>query len=844
MTAIEELCGRIKSNHRFAADYSSLLASDLSTQLLLPEAFRLDEEVIQRLVQSAAIFSQSPSADTRQMAYRIVVASLAYQEALNGTRNVAKLILTRLGNYPAIRFAFAGEDSDRRIPQTTFFEMLERENSSRVNIAGREALLTDLQLTVWNLLTDRRSVALSAPTSAGKSFVLQSYIRDAKRKNPSSNIVYLVPSRALINQVSAALSSRDADFSLLVATVPVEINSGEMLSPTYVFTPERLQVLLQSSPNLVFHTAIVDEAHLIGDGARGVILYSMLQEMKRRNPEIQFLFSSPQIRDPSVFGKVVGRDDVHVVKTTDSPVAQNLILVRGRAERPREVKLSLWRGAEESSLGHLDVDIDLLSSDDRLIYLSWYLGRNSQSLVYASGPASCESIANKIAILSTQEGAEVDQVKAAARSALSEFAVESVHKSFLLAETVHRGVAFHYGRIPTLLRRAIEDEFDRGNLDCIVCTSTLLQGVNLPARNIFLHNPQTGSDRPIESVDFWNLAGRAGRLGRDFQGNVFLVDYESWESKPLNGERDQSVKPAFEVVLTDQLEEFLQYVSSADRPSGDALEFEVVFAQLFREYRKGRLEEALAGIGAIAPDLSDRLTAAFKLANETVQVATATLDESPQVSGFRQQDLYEYMVKRIGSRGPDYLIPLHPNAGFKEGLDKLRPVFARVHKYLELNSNNSHRYWAPLALRWMRGEPLPLLIDGAIAYYKTRAPATVIREVLSNVENDLRFRYVKLLGCYISVLKRALEETGHVKFADRVPALPLYLELGAASKTMISLLGLGLSRQSSWKVASLTLNREMDAASALAFVRSLNLERVGLSPYLTSEVRQVIAERS
>ena len=83
-------------------------------------------------------------------------------------------------------------------------------------------------------------------------------------------------------------------------------------------------------------------------------------------------------------------------------------------------------------------------------------------------------------------------------------------------------------------------------------------------------------------------------------------------------------------------------------------------------------------------------------ANAKIAIETSTLDESPQISGYRQQELYAYMRGKIAEKGPDYLIPVHPSAAWNDAIYKLRPVFARVHKYLELKSGNSHRYWAPL----------------------------------------------------------------------------------------------------------------------------------------------------
>lgn len=851
MSFVEALCETITGDPRFTADYEAILRQSILSGAGFGEGPALEEEAVRRLLQSATIFAQSEDAGWRQLAYRISIGSLAYSEALAGIRAASRLILARLGNYPAIKFAFHGEPEPRSLTERVFYEIAGRQLDSTVQIGQRSAVLTDMQKAVWEALASGSSLAVSAPTSAGKSFVFLAYIEQLKRTRPSANLVYLVPSRALISQVANDLRTSGADKAFEVTVVPIPVAPTVLGTPIYVLTPERLQVLFYTAPELGFDMAIVDEAHLIGDSSRGVVLHSVLQDLQRRRPEMQFLFSSPQVRDPAVFGTIVGRESVKVIKTSDSPVAQNIILLNGTADDNQRIDILLWRDGEKTPLAEINAAIPIYNSHDRLVYLSWALGINSQSLVYAEGPATCEDIAFKIkglsqdpAILEVASRAEPREESVRVRKELAIFAREAVHPSYVLADTVEGGVGFHYGRIPPLLRNAVESAFADGHLDYIVCTSTLLQGVNLPARNIFMQNPHKGEDHPIEPVDFWNLAGRAGRLGKDFQGNVFLVDYEEWESSPLSGPKDEPVKPSLEVALTDESAELLEYIAATDRPSGESPHLEAAFSKLLRDHRQGQLAETLDRLSGLSPQTRASLMSALEVADKLISLGAETLGASPQISGFRQQQLYDYMIGKIAKEGPDYLIPLHPSAGWTDALNKLRPVFARVHKYLELKSGNHHRYWAPLALRWMRGEPLPIIIDEAIKYHrsqgKNRSSRTVIREVLTAVESDLRFKYVNLLGCYGAVLKEALIASGHASYVAKIPALTLYLELGAASQTMIQFISLGLSRHTANIISGLTINRDMDLSAARAFLSRLSPEAAGLSPYVAGEIRKVL----
>ncbi|OUJ08470.1 DEAD/DEAH box helicase [Gluconobacter sp. DsW_058] len=851
MSFVDGLCEKISGDPRFAADYEAILRQSILSGAGFADGPALEEEVLRRLLQSATIFAQSEEAEWRQLAYRISVGSLAYSKTLAGIRVASRLILARLGNYPAIKFAFKGEAEPRTLTEAIFYEILGRQLDNTVRIGERSAVLTDMQRTVWEALAAGSSLALSAPTSAGKSFVFLAYIEQLKRTRPNANLVYLVPSRALISQVAADLRAASLDKGFGVTTVPIPAASTVLGTPIYVLTPERLQVLFHTAPELRFDVAIVDEAHLIGEGARGVVLHSVLQDLQRRHPDMQFLFSSPQVREPAVFGTVVGRDSVKVVKTKDSPVAQNIILLNRRAGDDKKFDMLLWRDGEKTPLAEIDAAIPIYNSYDGLVYLSWALGNASQSLVYAAGPAACEDVAFKIkelsqdpAVAKVVTSSGLSELSVQVRKELTAFAKEAVHPSYVLAETIEGGVGFHYGRIPPLLRNAVESAFADGHLDYIVCTSTLLQGVNLPARNVFMQNPHKGEENPIEPVDFWNLAGRAGRLGKDFQGNVFLVDYDEWESSPLSGPKDEPIKPSLEVALTDTSAELLEYIAATDRPSGETPNLEAAFSKLLRDYRQGQLDNTFDRLSGLSMQTRASITSALATADNQIGLNMETLAASPQISGYRQQELYDYMIEKIAEKGPDYLIPLHPSAGWREALDKLRPVFARVHKYLELKSGQHHRYWAPLALRWMRGEPLPMIIDDAINYHKrkgkNRSNRTVIREVLTDVESSLRFKYVNMLGCYGAVLKEALTATGHASYAAKIPALTLYLELGAASQTMIQLISLGLSRHTAHVLSSLTINRDMDLESARGFLSRLTPETAGLSPYVADELRRVL----
>src|SRR5882762_4540198 len=140
---------------------------------------------------------------------------------------------------------------------------------------------------------------------------------------------------------------------------------------------------------------------------------------------------------------------------------------------------------------------------------------DSTSIIYCNDP----STADKTAAILAKDLSEQD-INSDTQD-LIDFLRSHIHSRYRLADALAQGVAFHYGNIPQIIRARIEELLRDRVLRFVCCTSTLLQGVNLPAKNIFLENPKKGRGKPMLPGDFWNLVGRAGRMSKEFTGNVY-----------------------------------------------------------------------------------------------------------------------------------------------------------------------------------------------------------------------------------------------------------------------------------------------------------------------------------
>lgn len=566
----------------------------------------------------------------------------------------------------------------------------------------------------------------------------------------------------------------------------------------------------------------VDEAHQIGEGDRGVMLQGVLDELVQRRPDVRLHFIMPRIRNPRALPDLFGRAAL-VRKTEDSPVEQNVVLIEVDPSVPDVVRASL-RGATSEKLVFQLPQI-LRAAEQKLAHLAWFFGRGAQNIVYANGQAGCENVARLICDVIREVG-EVDGTHAEARAELSRLVADHVHPDYPLAATVLSGVGYHYGNIPSLVRNAVEQAFDARQLDYVVCTSTLLQGVNLPARNLFMHRPEKGDGKAMGAVDFWNLAGRAGRLGREFEGNVFVIDYAEWDSRPLEEEPEGEVDFALSKTVADT-ERLLAFINDREAGAKVPADLENTFSRLLVDHRRERLGQTLDRM-TLDGERRGSIVSAVAAASETMTLPDDVLFANPQISPHRQQRLYAKLAKGVPKKGVDYYMPPHPAGDWDVTRKRLIDVFRRLQVELDSNKNGAYVHWATFALLWMRGKPLPRLIQFEIdkdrdrvaagledgRNLRGRASATIIRKVLKEVEHDLRFRFVKQMSCYNSALRRVLHDMGNQAAAERIPAIPLFLEMGASSKTMVSFIELGLSRISADLLQRASSNYDMDLERA------------------------------
>jgi replicative superfamily II helicase len=833
----------LSTSRRFDAVYREILAQDTRRQLspiLKPEPIAHEDiwyalSVASRL----ALFGdghEPERARAARTAYEVAVRSLGFANGdAQAIRSVADLVLSRIGNFPAKQLLKEKQGEAPVFDPFLGVEILAREFENRLPDSPQNTVLTDFQVRLVRSFEANRAVSVSAPTSAGKSFTLEIELLRRLQAEAAYTAIFVVPTRALIRQVTFDLVRLLRENDLTDVNIQSSPSpGGDPEAPQkriYVLTQERLATLISANPTILnLDALIVDEAHEIAEANRGLTLERVLLMTLARFPLARVFFSSPLRSNPEYLLSLFGASDKseHFVEHL-SPVTQNIILitpVKGRGNTD-SAKFELALEDERIDLGTAKLPFEF-----RGVYLgklAYHLTSQSDTaIIYCNGPSAAEKVAMEIAA-EIEVPFDDDELRD-----LAGFLKQEVHARYSLAAVVVKGIAFHYGNIPQIIRGRLEDLLRERKIRFVCCTSTLLQGVNLPAKNIFVENPQKGRGRTMEKGDFWNLVGRAGRLSKEFSGNVFCVFGRPWEADVLGQARLSEISSAYQLNVKERTGELLSAVEALpDSSEGGQMWAEQTFSRIFAEFvssgklmsdtSPGAVNENVIAIDRLTRKIHAERTLPDELYTNNLYLHPARLDALAN---------YFRNLTNLGSA-----VPLFPTS--EGAFDRLVEIFQSIETLMIRANNRSFRYFAFLANKWMAGATLKELVENKLIYKKIDDDADkineAIRELFDELELALRYRYVKYTKIYIDVLKAVFLERSRADDAEKVLPLHLFLEYGASSETLINLISLGLSRTSALLLRP-RIARDLDVAACQRFIDRINLDLTDLPAVCKAEI--------
>ncbi|MBC3541399.1 DEAD/DEAH box helicase [Rufibacter sediminis] len=828
----------------FQRQHMSILKESIVNQFnVLYNLYDDDNDVDwNNMLSCASVLAYSENQNCLDAALRIAQHSLVNKGSTEVQRTTAGIILNCLTNKQAISLAIERnllpKEYESQIPITLRLEGVKRDiENSFITSDDIIFSINKFQKAVYDATQESKVISISAPTSAGKSFILSRIVLD-ELMNPDTkiNTVYLVPTRALVSQVEEEfqeLLSKTNRRDVFISSVPKLVHdTSRYRSNLFVFTQERLHWFKSNHPYFKFDTLIVDEAQKIGDGYRGILLQQKIEDLVKESPGLKVYFSSPFTSNPEILFDVVKNNATRTpVKKDYVSVNQNLLFVSQKKGKPQEYNMSLCLNDTLFHLGDFKLPERPSPPSKVLPFVAYSLSSKlGGSLIYANGQADAEKFALQLYDLAD------DIILSEHLKQLIALVNKVVHPQYKLAVTLRRRIAFHYGNMPLLVKQEIERLFTIGEIHFLVCTSTLLEGVNLPARSIFILKPTRGQNEPMSENDFWNLAGRAGRLGKEFQGNIICIDAHKWENVPSTNRNKQIIYKAIDRIQTRELINYIE--SNSPRESnGSKQNLEYAFTYYLAKLLEGDLDQALDQDDPMSSELKNELIRAKNI----IEVPESILLRNPGVSALAQQNLLEYF-KRCSDK--EVLIPVAPESD-DAVYNSYEPIINAISTYLTGDSLKMSITFAILVVNWMRGMPLPIMINKSYEYWKrkdqTKSIDVVIRNTLDLIENYARFKFAKYSTCYLDILNYHLTNINRSELVDEMPDLNSWLEYGVSMKTQVSLIDLGLSRPTTLALSEFITKANLTREDCIEWVKNNDIEILGLPEAMVNEIKRVFS---
>lgn len=758
--------------------------------------FFTDKEY-QDILRFADILSRDEKYVGRNLAYKIISVLYPFFHNDNYYKFISNSVLTKLGNFPSLNLIMESDDSNRY----NTVEVLLDKNIKEIfqKVPGNNNIFTDAQYKLFEAIKDSNHFSFSGPTSFGKSFILDAFINYIiTERHGVDNIIILVPTRALINQVSKRLKSEVNSKKYKVMTHPIipSMYKKEENKYVFIFTPERMISYLSDKSNSLISYMFIDEAQKIiaKKDSRAPLYYQAISMAERKS--IKLFFSSPNIPNSDIFLTLFDKSTNEQMVIKEAPVAQNRFFIDfvSRTE-------TMFTEFEN------DYIFEGFGNYHNLNELLQALGSGKKNIIY------CNSIDDTINF--ALDFSKCVQYKKDTRiDDVIKLIQQYLHKDYYLIDCLKKGVAFHFGKLPQRIRECIEELFEEKVIDYIFCTSTLLEGVNLPAQNIFILNNTIGT-RKFTDIDFWNLAGRAGRLSKELSGNIICVrlDSSKWKTKEddIKIIREKVIHDVSPTILKGE-ENFYKNIENSltgkpftrAKPTQSQIETWNHYANIVYYQEIAKADSLLK---------SNFMKKNHKTAKKVLstieknnQIPDYILEQSTSIKPIYQNNIWKSLQDTESAFSDEITY-----ASCYEMLEKMYKIYhwdseEAIGRNPLIRNKEQLKYYTHLMYDWISSKPLNIIIINMISYHKRAGYIWhgyekvyfdsknkehinwVINNLISDIDSRLRYKIKNYFSNYFLLVsnKNGIEVAGK--------DWSQYLEYGTTDKTIIDLQNIGLSR--------------------------------------------------
>lgn len=337
------------------------------------------------------------------------------------------------------------------------------------------------QKELLDILFSGKNVIVSAPTSFGKSLLIEEIVASGRYKN----IVIIQPTLALLDETRQKLSKYKNKYKIIVRTsqLPDTVRGN-----IFLLTAERVLEYIDL-PEIDF--LILDEFYKLsnnrGDNRSSVLNNAFLKVMKNKN--CQFYLLGPNIDDVSQeFKEHYNAEFYHTNYTLVSTEEIN---------KYDEVSIRQGNKVDESDL------FEILDKTEE------------QTLIFCASPSTARKLAFAYCRHLKDRGVEA----ASNKVPLIDWIDENISWGWSLTNCLAYRIGVHDGAMPKHITTSTIRYFNDNKLTYLFCTNTIIEGVNTSAKNVIFYDNKIGN-KDVDYFDYSNIRGRAGRLMEHYVGRI------------------------------------------------------------------------------------------------------------------------------------------------------------------------------------------------------------------------------------------------------------------------------------------------------------------------------------
>jgi superfamily II RNA helicase len=411
--------------------------------------------------------------------------------------------------------------------------------------------LDKFQEEAINSIELNHSVIVAAPTGAGKTLIAEYALE--KHLQSGKQIVYTAPIKALSNQKYRDFC-KDYGDKVGIITGDVVINDN---APVLIMTTEILRnIIFDDNDRLKdVHYVIFDEIHYIDDIERGTVWEECIIFAPQHIDFLCLSATIPNLREFASWMQSVRHSKIDMVIETHRPVPlEHKLYFRGYGgigglNELKELQKGFATLGLKKNKIHTDIEEHQLEVATQVMELNEYsvvpidgvdlidhiqINNQLPCLYFSFSRKICEENALKNIDRNFLDPDEREIILYEYDQLCEKYSIKDDSHALELRKLVENGVAYHHaGMLPTL-KEVVERLFTFGYVKLLFTTETFALGINMPACSVVFGNLAKYDGvqfRFLKSREYHQMAGRAGRRGKDEKGFVYAhidVEYDEY----------------------------------------------------------------------------------------------------------------------------------------------------------------------------------------------------------------------------------------------------------------------------------------------------------------------------